>query len=325
MENLVNFVIAFIVSFYSTSLIVPFMRFVALKLAIIDKRDPRKLHRKVITRIGGLAIYIGFIYATAAVLFTTNLTPIDKMYFHKLSVIFIASTMILFLGLYDDIMGAKPYQKIMVQLFAAVILIRNDLFVAYLSNPFGNEAAFVGIWGIPITLLWVVGLTNAINLIDGVDGLAGSIVFICSIGLFVKFIISDMFIPGIISISLAGACLGFLRYNTPPAKIHMGDTGSMFLGFLLAAFSLQTSHKSATAVTLMVPLLMLLIPISDTILAVFRRLLRGQHPFIADKHHLHHWLLSKDLSYMQVVLILCGTTFILNVLVIVSSFLKLVK
>ncbi|MGB9809607.1 MAG: MraY family glycosyltransferase, partial [Caldanaerobacter sp.] len=173
---------------------------------------------------------------------------------------------------------------------------------------------------ISLTLLWVVGVTNTINLIDGLDGLAAGIAFISSTSLFIISLLNGRYATAIISIAIAGASLGFLPYNFNPAKIFMGDTGAMFLGFLLSAISIQGAIKSATAIAIVVPVLVLGVPIFDTLFAIIRRILNKKPIMEADRGHLHHRLLDKGLNQRQVVFILYGVSLILGVSAILISF-----
>ncbi|NQT32499.1 MAG: undecaprenyl/decaprenyl-phosphate alpha-N-acetylglucosaminyl 1-phosphate transferase [Candidatus Omnitrophica bacterium] len=294
-----------------TFLITPTIRYVGLKFSVIDKKNTRKIHTKIVTRFGGLGIYIGFIFALLT-LFTVRF-GFGNLEFTSLWAIVMASTMILILGMYDDARGADAKVKFFVQILAAVLLINSGFLVKVISIPWGG-ALHLGIFSIPVTILWLVGVTNAINLIDGLDGLAAGIVFICSLGLFCKFLMFGAFLPAFFAVALAGACLGFLKYNFFPAKIFMGDTGSMFLGFSIAALAIWTGYKTTTAIILLVPIIALGIPILDTFLALVRRITRKQSPFHADKEHLHHILLKKKFTEKQVVYIFWAITLFLNII-----------
>ena len=304
------FFLIFAIALGVTFLITPTIRYVALKMAVIDKRNARKIHTRIVTRFGGLGIYFGFIFAMLS-LFLVKF-GIKGMDFTPLWAVVMASTMILILGMYDDARGADAKVKFFVQILAAFLLINCGFEIKMINVPWYGTLN-MGIFSIPVTILWLVGVTNAINLIDGLDGLAAGIVFICLVGLFCKFLWLGMALPAFFAVALAGACLGFLRYNFPPAKIFMGDTGSMFLGFSIAALAIWTSQKASTAVVLLVPLLGLGIPILDTVLAFIRRVLRRQNPFAADKEHLHHLLLNRKLTEKQAVFVLWGVTGLLNV------------
>ncbi|MFH1305557.1 MAG: MraY family glycosyltransferase, partial [Candidatus Omnitrophota bacterium] len=262
------------------------------------------------------SMYLGFIFAMFMV-FLMRFGP-KSMDFTPFWTIIMASTLILFLGAYDDVKGANAKIKFSIQILASLLLINAGLVIYSINIPFFGSVS-LGWWGIPLTILWLVGITNAINLIDGVDGLAAGIVLICSLGLFVNFLVMGSILPAFFAVALAGACLGFLRYNFPPAKIFMGDTGSMFLGFSLAALALLTNQKASTSLALLVPVLGLGVPIMDTSLAFMRRVKRHRDPFLADKEHIHHRLLAKGFTVKQVIYILWSVTILLNIIACVIA------
>jgi len=305
-----NYLLIFAIAGSITFLITPTIRYFALRFSIIDRKGGRKVHNKVVTRFGGVAIYVGFLFAMLTI-FLTEL-GLEGLDFGPFWTIIMASTLILVLGIYDDAKGANAKVKLFVQILAALLLIHSGFIVKTVSNPFGPPIN-LGIFSIPITILWLVGITNAINLIDGLDGLAGGIIFICSVGLFFAFLLSGTIISAFFAIALAGSCLGFLRYNFSPATIFMGDTGSMFLGFSIAALAILTSHKTTTAIVFLIPIFGLAIPILDTSLAFTRRIVRKQSPFYADKEHIHHLLLKRNLTKKQVVYFLWAITLFLNI------------
>ena len=306
--------IIFASAYMVTFLVTPFIRYFALRLSLIDKRGQRKIHTKVITRFGGVAIYAGFIFPLILLIFLKrNIATWDL---NSASMIVGASTMILLLGIYDDAKGANALVKLAGQILATIILIYGGLVVKKISNPFGNSIE-LGFLSVPFTILWVVGITNAINLIDGLDGLAAGIVFITSLGLFFIFVINGKVLPAMLIIALGGSCLGFLKYNVFPAKIFMGDTGSLFLGFSIAAITIASGHKANATVMLLVPIIGLGIPILDTSMAFFRRLIKRKNPFNGDNQHIHHFLLSKRLTKKQTVFILWGVTALLNIVICV--------
>lgn len=306
----------FVLSAVVTAITIPTIRYFALKLAIVDQRNKRKIHNRIVTRFGGLAIYIGFIFAMInALLFSSRIGQQD---FFVYIAIIIASTLMLILGLFDDVKGANAFIKFSVQILASLIMIQAGFIVKYISNPFGDPIV-LGIFAIPFTILWLVGITNAINLIDGLDGLAAGIVFIVSGSMAWMFITSGCLMPAFFAIALAGACLGFLRYNYLPAKVFMGDAGSLFLGFSVAALAIVTNLKGHTTIGLLFPVIIGLgIPIYDTSLALFRRLvIKRVNPFQADNEHIHHALLRRKLKPESVVLILWALTLILNIVAVV--------
>ena len=306
-----NYVYIFAVACAIAFLVTPTIRYLALKFSVIDRKNSRKVHTRIVTRFGGLGIYLGFIFAMLTV-FLMRFGP-KNMDLTPFWTIMMASTLILFLGAFDDVKGANAKIKFSIQILASLLLVNSGIVIRSIGIPFLG-AVPLGWVGVPLTVFWLVGITNAINLIDGVDGLAAGIVLICSLGLFVKFIVLGSVLPAFFAVALAGACLGFLRYNFPPAKIFMGDTGSMFLGFSLAALALLTNQKSAASLVLLVPILGLGVPILDTFLAVVRRARRKKKLFLADKEHIHHLLLAKGFTVREVIYILWSVTILLNII-----------
>jgi len=289
---------------------------VALKFYVLDRKDDRKVHNKVITKLGGIAIYISFII-TLMLGFLLEYDLLKSNVF-SLGTILLGGTIIFILGVYDDVRGADAVIKFSTQIVAAIILIKAGFLINRVVTPFG--IIFLGYASVPVTILWIIGITNAINLIDGLDGLAAGIVSIVSFGLFAVIIYKQSSLLGaVVSISLAGACLGFLKYNWFPAKIFMGDTGSMFLGFTLAAMAIESSCKSMTTISLLIPIIALGVPIVDTGLAFVRRLSRRRHPFVADNSHIHHWLMRRGFSHFRVVLFLYFLTFVLTAIAFLFS------
>ena len=206
-----------------------------------------------------------------------------------------ASIPILALGVVDDVRGAGPWVKLGVQTCAALTLTLFGFGVPLLSNPFGAPIV-TGVWSVPLTVAWVIVLTNAINLIDGLDGLAAGVVAIACGALWLTARAHGDFYVMFVAALLLGACLGFLWWNRPPARVFMGDTGSQFLGLTLSALSLLENRKGTAAMTLLLPIVALGVPIADSTLAFVRRLLRGQHVFRGDARHIHHRLLDAGLS-----------------------------
>lgn len=294
---IIPFLVAVLIAFIST----PLVKKLAFKIGAVDiPKDDRRIHKKPMPLMGGVAIYIG------VVLSSFLFVPIDKTLIATL----IGGTIILISGIIDDIKGMSPRLKVLFQLAAGICLILGDVKVDFLTNPFSsaNEVVYLNYLSIPITLFWVVGITNTVNLIDGLDGLAAGVAMISSISFALvagKFNYTSVVIMSLI---VAGSCLGFLPYNFNPAKVFMGDTGALFLGFMLAALSLEGVMKSIATIAVIVPILILGVPIFDTTFAIFRRLLSGKSITSADKGHLHHRLLAKGYSQKKTVLILYGVS-----------------
>lgn len=283
-----GFIVAMVVSYVST----PLVKKIAWKIGAIDFPSERRVHKKPMPRIGGLAIYIALITASIIVL------PIER---RAIQGILLGGTFIVFVGILDDIYDLPAKIKLVGQIVASIILVAFGLKVEWLTNPFGGMI-YLGKLSIPLTIFWTVGITNTLNFIDGLDGLAAGISAIAAFAMMLVNLSLNQPIPVLITALLAGASIGFLPYNFNPAEIFMGDTGAMFLGYMLAAVAIEGAVKSATVIALIVPILALGLPIFDTAFAIIRRLANGRPIMQADKGHLHHRLLGIGLTQKQAVL-----------------------
>ncbi len=271
----------------------PLARRLALRAGAIDLPDERRVHTTPTPRFGGLAIAAGvLLVAWAARLLPGPAAALDP---RPLIGLTCAAVPILALGMADDRWNVSPWVKLSVQACAALVLTLFGFDVPVLTNPFG-PAIELGAFNVPITVLWVLVVTNAINLVDGLDGLAAGVVTIACCALWVTGRLHADFYVMFISALLIGSCLGFLRWNFPPANVFMGDTGSQFLGLTLAAVSLLENRKGTAALTLLLPLVAFGVPIADSALALVRRLVRRQHVFRGDISHVHHQFLAVGLS-----------------------------
>ncbi len=301
---LVTFLVALMVALALTLVV----RNRALTWGWVDQaHSSRKVHVRPVPRLGGIGIVGGF-FAPLCALFVVDSGVGSFFHLHTELVwgLFLGGVCIAGLGLYDDLRGAGARLKFSVQTALALGLYALGFRIELIANPFGAPLA-LGLLSLPFTVLWVVGVINALNLIDGLDGLAGGVAFF---GVGTNFILAlargDVLLC-LLMAALAGAILGFLVFNFNPASIFMGDTGSMFLGFVLAAVSLKTSTKSNTAVAMLVPIMALGLPIMDTLLAMVRRSVLGRPLFSADKEHIHHRMMSRlVLSHRSTVLVLYG-------------------
>ncbi len=272
----------------------------AKKRGIVDKPSARKVHRKPMPTTGGIVIWIAFL---VGILFAFNSAPLFMEPFSdRIIGLVLGGFIIILLGLYDDIKGISPKGKLACQILAAIALMGYGFVIRELTNPFGTGQLALGIFSIPFTLIWIVGVTNAINLSDGLDGLAAGISGIVAIFILAAALSQGNFVVAFLALALAGSALGFLPYNFSPAKIFMGDTGSMFLGFALSAIAIEGYQKSTAVVTLLVPIIALAVPIMDTALSILRRSVRKTKVFAADKEHIHHKLLLERESQRGVVL-----------------------
>lgn len=300
-EYIYTFGLALIISLLGT----PLVSKLAFKLGAVDRPDKRKVHSRLMPRLGGLAIYLGF---TVVMLFRVDISK-------SMTGLLLGGTIIVLLGVLDDIRDISPRVKLLGQILAAAVAVAFGIEVNYITNPFGGTIIlnWFGLpWGGPLTVLWIVGITNALNLIDGLDGLAGGLSAIAAVTLAVigwREGTTVLVLPALI---LAASTIGFLRYNFYPAKIFMGDSGSMFLGYTLACLSVIGLTKTATVVSVFIPILILGIPIFDTLFAIIRRYINNQPIFKADKEHLHHRLLAVGLSHRQTVLAIYAVNLVLG-------------
>ena len=297
---------AFAIAFVVSLIAVPWVRRRAFHWgATDDSARARKVHRGVIPRLGGLAIAGGFFAAVVAMLAVeTSVAQLFGDDVKRLVALFGGGIAMLALGVYDDLVGANAKQKFIVQVGAAILLCVLGFDIEHIALPWrdARDALHVGMWGVPLTVLWVVGITNAVNLIDGLDGLAAGVSLFALVALGVVAMVMGNVVGGFLVAALAGGVAGFLVHNFPPATIFMGDTGSLFIGFMLAATGLMTSMKSSATAALLIPILALVLPLIDTTLATVRRLVRGRSPFTPDMEHIHHRLLSFGLTHRRAVL-----------------------
>jgi UDP-GlcNAc:undecaprenyl-phosphate/decaprenyl-phosphate GlcNAc-1-phosphate transferase len=292
-----------VAAFCMAFILTPLCRNLAIRRGVLDRPDrKRKIHSRPIPRIGGIPIVIAYIGAFALLLCSPleggNIVRDHLSLAWKL----LPAAMLVFLtGLLDDFIGLKPWQKLLGQLGAAVTVCGAGVHFTGISGY-----QFSVWWTLPATLLWLVGCTNAFNLLDGLDGLAAGVGFFATITTLVAALLQHNIQLALATAPLAGALLGFLRYNLNPATIFLGDCGSLLIGFLLGCHSLVWSEKSVTVVGMTAPLMVLAIPLLDTSLAIVRRFLRHQPIFGADLGHIHHKLLARGLTPHRVVLLVYG-------------------
>ncbi len=271
--------------------ITPVVINLAHKLNFIDQPGERKINTRVVATAGGTAIYLAFIIPLRFFL------PANQ----TVKGIIIGGSFMLILGLLDDKFEISAPVKFSGQIIGALILIYYGVKINFITNPFGGFI-YLGIYTVPFTVFWIVSIINTINLIDGLDGLAAGVSIIAVLTLFAVALQENQVIAPMLAVLLAGSCLGFLKYNFNPAKIFMGDTGAMFIGYIIAAVSITGALKSAAAVTIFVPMLALAIPILDTTFAIVRRIFNDRPIGEADHGHIHHRLLAIGMNQRQAVL-----------------------
>ena len=309
----IKILLAFALSLVIAFLMTPPVKRFAEKVGAIDvPKDDRRVHNHPIPRMGGLAIFMGFVLSLIV------FVPMST----KVLGLLVGALIIAVMGGVDDIVCLNPWIKLLGQVIAALVAIRCGLVFDVISNPniFAEETYIeIGYLSIPLTMLWIVACTNAVNLIDGLDGLAVGVSAISSLTMLIVSLFVSEPVVSLILAALTGACLGFMPYNLNPAKIFMGDVGSQLLGFVLSTVSIMGLFKLHAIITFFVPLLALALPLADTIFAFFRRILHGQSPFKADKGHFHHRLLAMGLNQKQVVAVLYGISAVLGLLAVLMA------
>lgn len=293
-----KYILSFLIPLILSLILGPINIRFAKKIGIIDKPNSRGIHTSPTPLAGGLS------FGIPAILFLVFMSFHFPEYQMTLLFQALGSSLILILGFVDDKLKFTARYKLIFQIIIVVIMYHAGFKIHDLTNPFGHNI-FLGVFSFPFTLIWFLLVINAFNLIDGLDGLASGIAVIVFCVLFVVGLIYGNVLVSLISICLMGSTLGFLRINFYPAKIFMGDTGSLFLGLNIAALAIIGSGqlKGIATMTLLIPIIALIIPLSDTTMAIYRRIKRKKHIFHADKEHLHHKLLDMGLSQKAIALI----------------------
>jgi len=315
-----NLAAAFMVSLGLSFVLTPWVMRLATNIGAIDQPCERKVHKVSIPRLGGLSIYVSFFVGLLLFLKLDSRTLQSSWIFEREGIVSILLLLVVVcLGIWDDLRQLKASRKFVVQLVAANVAYFAGFNITSITHPFSHELLHLGMFSYPITVLWIVGITNAFNLIDGLDGLASGVAIIAFATIFPIAIFNRDMASATICLLLAGSLLGFLRYNFNPAKIFLGDSGSMFLGFMLAVVSIKSSTKGTAAFSMLVPVLALGLPIMDTLLSMIRRLLGSLLPdnpapssltsklkgmFVADRGHIHHRLIARGFSQKKAVVIL---------------------
>ncbi|WP_042462505.1 glycosyltransferase family 4 protein [Neobacillus dielmonensis] len=281
------------ICFFAAILLTPLVKKLAFKIGATDKPNYRKVHSKIMPRLGGLSIFLSFIIGIAI------LKPAGEFHLP----IVLGSILIILTGILDDIKEISPKLKLAGQVAAAaVVVIYGGLKVEFINLPFGGTIDF-GYLSIPLTMIWIIGITNAINLIDGLDGLAAGVSSIALFSIAGMSIVMGNGYVTVMALIVAVSTVGFLFYNFHPAKIFMGDTGALYLGYMIAVLSLL-GYKNVTFISLVIPIIILGVPISDTFFAIIRRVVNKQPISAPDKSHLHHCLLRAGFTHRQTVLLI---------------------
>lgn len=302
-------VAALVISFAAT----PIVKAFAQKVGAMDvPNEERRVHDHPIPRMGGLAIFLGFLLSV--VLFADITRQIQG--------VLLGSIIIIIVGAIDDVVSLRAGVKFIFQIIAALVAVYYGVIINVVMNPnifSSSEYLFLGSFSIPLTVIWIVAITNSVNLIDGLDGLAVGVSTISGITMLIIALVVAEANVAVVLAALAGACIGFIPYNFNPAKIFMGDTGALLLGYVLATMSVIGLFKFYAVVTFAVPFLVLAVPLFDTVFAFCRRILKGQNPMKPDRGHFHHRLIDMGLSQKQAVAILYSISAILGVAAVIIT------
>lgn len=310
--SLRHYAFLIVVAAFVTLLVTPLVRGYAIRHGLVQKPRVRDIHTKPVPRLGGIALFSGVIVAI-------GVQALGEIYLGwggmisgggtvrtRMTGVLIGFVVIFIVGLIDDLRPLSPGWKLVGQIAAASVLVVFGLRIEYVGNPFGGGLIELGFLAIPITLLYVVAFTNIVNLIDGLDGLAAGVTAISAVSFLAIAAQGNRLEAAAVAAALIGACAGFVRYNFHPASIIMGDSGALFLGFVLASVSLMGVLKSTAAIALAVPLLIMGVPIADTASAIIRRVAHRRPIGEADRGHIHHRLLGRGFDQRQTVLIIYG-------------------
>jgi UDP-GlcNAc:undecaprenyl-phosphate/decaprenyl-phosphate GlcNAc-1-phosphate transferase len=294
------FVVAVVVSFILTRTI---RNIANARGWVYAPASSRHIHKDLIPRLGGIAVFAAFAIVAIGLVAMPNLPGVE-VFLSRRTVVYllVAGTLVFLLGLYDDFRPVKPQIKFVVQAIGGAILYFGGFRVFQVPLLFGSNA--LGWLELPLTIMWVLWITNAFNLLDGIDGLAAGSALFSTLTVFVISLVSGNFLISALTLALAGAVLGFLRFNFNPATIFLGDCGSLFIGFMLSALALAGTQKTPTLVAVAIPVISFGLPVLETVLSLLRRFLSGQPLFEADRQHIHHKLLERGFSQQQVVIIL---------------------
>lgn len=319
----IAFILAFIVAFMAT----PYTIKIANKIGAVDiPKDKRRMHTKKMPKFGGPAVILGFIVSVIYLIIVMSIEGsldlfAEQEYGKKLLGVLLGIVVLAITGIIDDIKTLKPWQELIGQIIAAIIVVSFGTKIEHLDIPYLYMVGLNDVFSTIITILWIVGVTNAINLIDGLDGLSSGISLISCISLLIIFLMNGSpTIATVLVTAMSGALVGFLPYNFSPAKTFIGDTGSNFLGFMLAVVSILGVAKTYTAAVIVLPVIVLGLPIFDVLFAIIRRIAKGKSikaVFKPDKGHLHHRLVEKGFSQKQAVLILYGLSASLGMFAII--------
>lgn len=299
--------IAFLISVTVVLWTIPDVKTFGLRFGIVDRPNARKIHKDPVVRVGGVSIFAGTIIALLLVWRLGGFAAIPTEQQGGVWGLILGSILFFCIGFADDILSLSPSSRLLMQIVVATMSWFMGVRIDFLSVPF-HDLIFTDFLSLPITVIWLVGMANAINWIDGVDGLAAGVSGIAAVVMLIVTLFMKQPTAAIIAAALAGSALGFLRYNFNPAQIFMGDGGAYFMGFTLAGVGVIGLVKTTAITAVLLPYLILAVPILDMSAVILSRISKGKSPFIADKSHLHHWLLNAGISQRLTVLFIYALT-----------------
>jgi UDP-GlcNAc:undecaprenyl-phosphate/decaprenyl-phosphate GlcNAc-1-phosphate transferase len=308
MLSSVYLVCAFLTSALTVWAITPTVKQAALQWNVVDRPNHRKVHQKPMVRLGGVAIFAGFMVSLFSLWILHAFDSIPAAKTTEMWGLILGAVAFFAIGLADDLLNLPPLTRLVIQIGVASLAWYSGVQIDFLTIPGMGLVKLPEILSLVMTVVWLVGMANAINWIDGLDGLAAGVSGIAAISMLVTCVFMKQPASALLAASLAGSSLGFLRYNFNPAQIFMGDGGAYFIGFALAGISITGLVKSVTTMAVLLPYLILAVPILDMSAVILDRLSRGKSPFIADKRHLHHRLLSAGISHRRTVLFIYSLT-----------------
>jgi UDP-GlcNAc:undecaprenyl-phosphate GlcNAc-1-phosphate transferase len=316
-----TYLVIFLIALGTSLFLTPMIRRVCQRVEWLDvPHDYRRLHTAPVPRLGGVAVFVSVMLSLASLPFIDNLVTHGlEDQWRGVAAVLASSTIVFLFGVYDDLVGASAKWKVVAQAVAAVLLYYLGGRVDALTVPFVGSFQLPPVLGFALTLVWVVGISNAFNLIDGLDGLATGASLFASLVILGVSLVNGHSLVTVISIALAGALIGFLRYNFNPASIFLGDSGALFIGFLLAALSVTGSQKASTVVAVAIPLMAFALPVIDTGFAITRRFISGKPLFEGDREHIHHKLLERGWSQRKVAFALYGVCALFGMLALLFT------
>ncbi|MEC4565671.1 MraY family glycosyltransferase [Paenibacillus sp. CMAA1739] len=317
---LLIYIIGFIMALGLALLLTPLVKKFAVKVGAVDVPNARKVHTRIMPRLGGLGIFLAFLLSLLAMLPFVPEGMLSSRDINFIAAFLIGGTLITLIGALDDRFDLNAKLKFLAQIaVACMVVFAFNIRVDFVNVPFQDAYSSLESWiSIPLTIFWIVGVTNAINLIDGLDGLAAGVSGIAIGTIFVMSLLMGNYMVAMLCLVLLGSIIGFLFFNFHPAKIFMGDTGSLFLGFSLAMLSML-GFKQIAIVSFITPLIIIGVPLSDTFFAIIRRKLQKKPIFSPDKGHLHHCLRELGFSHRQTVLIIYGIAVFFGILAVIQS------